>query len=67
MRDNRVSYRLRQGHQKPKPRLAANLLKVFIFLKPRSLQDSENDVCPSKVLVTIARAKRWLTRAPRVR
>ena len=55
------------GHQKPIPRLCPNSWNVAIFLKPSSRNASVNEVRPSRVLTTSARAKRLLTRAPRVR
>ena len=55
------------GHQYPTPRLRPSSLNVAIFLRPSIRNASVNAVRPSRVLTTIARAKRLLTRAPRVR
>ena len=49
------------------PRWSASWLNVVIFRNPSRRKDSVNEVRPSRVLVTTARAKRWLTRAPSVR
>ena len=55
------------GHQYPTPRLRPSSLNVDIFLRPSIRNVSVNEVRPSRVLTTIARAKRLLTRAPSVR
>ena len=55
------------GHQYPTPRLRLSSLNVAMFLRPSIRNVSVNAVRPSRVLTTIARAKRLLTRAPSVR